>query len=279
VAASTTEHGGASRRDRQRQQTLRDLKQATLAEIREHGAVAVSLRSVARRMAMSPAGLYRYVGSREELLTLLIAEGYQDLGHHLEVALGAAPDAAPAPGRAAPVPPLVVAAGGDAAERLRAVALAYRRWAVDHPNEFGLLFGDPIPGYEAPAGGPTVEGMTRVGRALAKPVLEAWRAGRLRAHPALAAEALSSQLAPMAALDGELPGEVAARLLLAWGRLHGQVTLEVFGHHRWLLPDGCEALYRAEVEVIVTDLLLDDERTSVDRPVVPPPQDPRAPAQ
>jgi AcrR family transcriptional regulator len=86
VAASTTGAAGPSRRDRQRQQTLRDLKQATLAEIREHGAVAVSLRSVARRMAMSPAGLYRYVGSREELLTLLIAEGYQDLGHHLEVA-------------------------------------------------------------------------------------------------------------------------------------------------------------------------------------------------
>jgi hypothetical protein len=219
------------------------------------------------------------VGSRDDLPTLLIAEGYQDLGHHLDVALGAAPDAAPVPGRAAPEPPLVVAAGGDAAERLRAVALAYRRWAVDHPNEFGLLFGDPIPGYDAPAGGPTVEGMTRVGRALAQPVLEAWRAGRLRAHPALADEELSSRLAPMAALGDELPGEVAARLLLAWGRLHGQVSLEVFGHHRWLFPDGCETLYRAEVEVILSDLLLDPERRSVDRPVVPPPQDPRASAQ
>jgi AcrR family transcriptional regulator len=268
-----------SRRERQRQQTLRELKQATLAEIHEHGAVALSLRSVARRMGMSPAGLYRYVGSREELLTLLIAEGYQDVGHHLEVALGAAPDAAPVPGRSRPEPPLVVAAGGDAAERLRAVALAYRRWAVDHPNEFGLLFGDPIPGYDAPAAGPTVEGMTRVGRALAQPVLEVWRMGRLRAHPALAARSLTSQLAPMAALADELPGEVAARLLLLWGRLHGQVSLEVFGHHRWLFPDGCEALYRAEVEVVLTDLHLDPDPSSVDRPVVPPPQDPRAQAQ
>jgi AcrR family transcriptional regulator len=279
VASSTSEHAGGSRRDRQRQQTLRELKQATLAELREHGAVAVSLRSVARRMAMSPAGLYRYVGSREELLTLLIAEGYQDLGHHLEVALGAAPDDTPVPGRAAPVPPRVVTAGGDAAERLRAVALAYREWAVDHPNEFGLLFGDPIPGYDAPTGGPTVVGMTRVGRALAQPVLEAWRTGRLRAHPALAAETLTSQLAPMAALEDEIPGEVAARLLLAWGRLHGQVSLEVFGHHRWLFPDGCAALYRAEVEVVLTDLLVDPDRSSVDRPVVPPPREPGDPTQ
>jgi hypothetical protein len=61
--------------------------------------------------------------------------------------------------------------------------------------------------------------------------------------------------------------------------LHGQVSLEVFGHHRWLFPDGCETLYRAEVEVILSDLLLDPERRSVDRPVVPPPQDPRASAQ
>jgi hypothetical protein len=58
VVTSGTEHVGASRRDRQRQQTLRDLKQATLAEIREHGAVAVSLRSVARRMAMIPVCLH-----------------------------------------------------------------------------------------------------------------------------------------------------------------------------------------------------------------------------
>jgi AcrR family transcriptional regulator len=244
-----------TRRARVRRQTLRELEQAALAEVREHGPVGLSLRSVARRMGMSPAGLYRYVDSREALLTLLIAEGYEDLGHHLEVALGAPADHAPVAARPAPDPPLVAGPSEDAADRLRAVSLAYRHWSVTHVNEFGLLFGDPIPGYAAPAGGPTVAGMNRVGRALAMPMLEAWRAGRLRGHPALATEELARQLAPMSELAGELPGEVAARLLLAWGRLHGQVSLEVFGHHRWLFPAGCEALYEAEVEVILTDLL------------------------
>jgi AcrR family transcriptional regulator len=246
-----------TRRDRLRRQTVRELKQAALDEVREHGAVALSLRSVARRMEMSPAGLYRYVDSREGLLTLLIAEGYQDLGHHLEVALGAPTDAAPVADRPAPVVPLVADGSADVADRLRAVAQAYRHWAVTHPNEFGLLFGDPIPGYEAPAGGPTVEGMGRVGHALATPVVEAWQAGRLRPAPALAGDDLAARLAPMSEVAEGLPGEVYARLLLTWGRLHGQVSLEVFGHHRWLFPDGCAPLFDAEVETLLVDLLTD----------------------
>jgi AcrR family transcriptional regulator len=243
-----------TRRDRLRRQTLRDLEQAALAEIREHGPVALSLRAVARRLGMSPAGLYRYVDSREALLTLLITSGYHDLGHHLEVALGD-PAGELAPDRPPPDPPLVAGADAAVEDRLRAIAYAYRHWAVTHPNEFGLLFGDPIPGYEAPPGGPTVEAMGRVGRALARPIIEAWQADRLRSHPALEDASLGRQLAPMAALGTELPGAVSARLLLAWGRLHGQVSLEVFGHHRWLFPAGCGPLYDAEVEVIVTDLV------------------------
>jgi AcrR family transcriptional regulator len=244
-----------TRRDRLRRQTLRELKQATLDEVEERGAVALSLRSVARRVGMSPAGLYRYVESREALLTVLIAEGYQDLGHHLEVALGTPPDAAPVADRPAPRPPAVAPAAAGVEDRLRAVAQAYRHWGVTHANEFGLLFGDPIPGYEAPAGGPTVEGMARVGRAMATPVVEAWSAGRLRSHPALADAGLVARLAPMAEVGSGLPGEMYARLLLTWGRIHGQVSLEVFGHHRWLFPDGCAPLYDAEVEVLLTDLL------------------------
>jgi AcrR family transcriptional regulator len=265
VTAETTPASG-TRRERLRRRTMHELKRAALEEVRERGAVALSLRSVARRAGMSPAGVYRYVDSREGLLTLLIAEGYEDLGHHLEVALGEPPGVAPVADRPAPAPPLIAASPVEASDRLRAVALAYRHWAITHPNEFGLLFGDPIPGYEAPAGGPTVEGMSRVGRALARPVIEAWRTGRLREHPALANPELAARLAPMSELVTPLPGEVHARLLLAWGRLHGQVTLEVFGHHRWLFPDGCGPLYEAEIEVLLTDLLADPADPAPVRP-------------
>jgi AcrR family transcriptional regulator len=245
------------RRARLRAQTLRDLEAATRAEIREHGPVGLSLRRVARRMGMSPAGLYRYVDSREELLTLLIARSYDDLADHLLASLGAAP--ARDDGEVAATSGAVAGPDADAAERLQAVALAYRSWSVAHPNEFGLIFGDPIPEYQAPAGGATVEAMTRVGLALATPLIEAWHQGRLHVHPALEAAELAGPLAAMAKLDGGgLPPAAYALLLLTWGRLHGQVSLEVFGHHHWLFPEGCEALYRAEIASMLADLGVTD---------------------
>jgi AcrR family transcriptional regulator len=230
----------AGRREQLRSRTLGDLHDAALAEVREHGAVGLSLRRVARRMGMSPAGLYRYVDSREHLLTLVIARSYDRLADALEAALADAPR-------------------GDLAARLRAVGSAYRGWAIAHPNEFGLLFGDPIPGYDAPAGGPTVRAMTRVGVALATPLLEAWQAGRLRSHPALGHGDLVEPLDAMAELGRPLPTDVAARLLLTWGRLHGQVSLEVFGHHAWLFPAGCEPLFEAELSLLVDDVLQPDD--------------------
>lgn len=241
------------RRELTRQRTWRELKAAALDEVREHGAVALSLRRVARRIGMSPAGLYRYVDSREDLLTTLIADAFDDLADHLLVATGAAEDEL-AGHRDTPTPPLVVAADADVAERLRAVALAYRHWGVTRPHEFGLVFGDPIPGYAAPEGGATVAAMTRVGLAMARPLVDAWQAGRVRPLPAPVPAALAARLAPMAEVTGDAPPELAVLLLTTWGRLHGQVSLEVFGHHAWLLPDGCEDLFTADVEALLHDL-------------------------
>ncbi|WP_052668320.1 TetR/AcrR family transcriptional regulator [Nitriliruptor alkaliphilus] len=244
------------RRDAARRRTMAELDAAALAEVHEHGAVALSLRRVARRMGMSPAGLYRYVDSREGLLTRLIAGGYEDLADHLAVATGAEPRPAADRDRPAPDPPVVAAGGAALADRVRAVALAYRHWGVTHPQEFGLLFGDPIPGYAAPPGGVTVEAMGRVGSALGAPIVEAWLAGRLRTLPLPDLDPEQGErLAEMAKVaDRELPPEVSLSLLAFWGRLHGQVSLEVFGHHRWLFPDGCEPLFRADLEAMLRDL-------------------------
>jgi len=229
---------GSTRRQRLREHTERELKQAALAEVRERGASAVTLRGVARRVGMSPAGLYRYVDSRDGLLTWLIADRFDAYADHLEAALRE------------------VASDGPVT-RLRAVAFAYREWAVANPNAFGLIFGDPIPGYAAPQDGPTTTAMTRLGTALATPLLEAHERGVLHVPVALGSEELAPAMAPMVRLAGELPHGVYALLLLSWGRLHGQVSLEVFGHHDWLMPDGCEPLYRAEVETIIAQLGLD----------------------
>lgn len=230
---TTVDEQDEGRRARARRQTLAELKQAALDEVREHGAVALSLRRVARRMGMSPAGLYRYVDSREDLLTWLIADAYDDLADHM----------------------LVADTSDDVADRVRAVAGAYRQWSVAHPNEFGLLFGDPIPGYAAPPDGPTTAAMTRVGAALGRPLVEAWHQGRLRPLMGDPPADLRERVAPMGKVaDVDVPAELAVTLLLAWGRLHGQVSLEVFGHHDWLFPDGSALLFEADVEAILREL-------------------------
>lgn len=225
-----------TRRQRARERTERELKDAALAEVRERGATAVTLRGVARRVGMSPAGLYRYVDSRDALLTWLIADGYDAYADHLEAALARVDH-------------------DDVAARLHAVGMAYRAWAVANPNAFGLLFGEPIPGYAAPQDGPTTAAMSRLGAALATPLLEAQTRGLLYVPEPMASDELGPAMAPMAKLAGELPHGVYVLLLLSWGRLHGQVSLEVFGHHAWLLPDGCEPLYRAEVDTLVAQLI------------------------
>jgi hypothetical protein len=36
-------------------------------------------------------------------------------------------------------------------DRLRHQALAYRDWTLDQPTRFALIYGTPVPGYQAPA--------------------------------------------------------------------------------------------------------------------------------
>lgn len=241
------------RRARMRRETTGQLRAAALEEVREHGAVDLSLRRVARRMGMSPAGLYRYVASREDLLTWLIADGFNDLADHLFAALGTSdqlsvPDGGPAVAD-------IADDTADVAARLRAVSKTYRAWSVAHPNQFGLLFGNPIPGYAAPVDGATTAAMTRVGQALGSPLVEAWHQGRLRPVVQQIDDELAQRLAPMAGVATvPVTPELALTLLLTWGRLHGQVSLEVFGHHAWLFPDGCQALFDADVEALLRDL-------------------------
>jgi hypothetical protein len=66
---------------------------------------------------------------------------------------------------------------------------------------------------------------------------------------------LVARLEPLTTLAGhQVRPEIALTLLTVWGRLHGQVSLEVFGHHRWLFPDGCAELFEADVEAMLRDL-------------------------
>src|SRR6188472_658153 len=118
-------------RERARAEITAEIVRAGRRQLATDGAAALSLRAVARELDMVSSAVYRYVASRDDLLTILIIEAYD--------ALGGVVEAASAPGR-----------GRTPAGRFLAAGRAVRTWAVAHPHEFALLYGSPVPGYEAP---------------------------------------------------------------------------------------------------------------------------------
>ena len=189
------------------------------------GAPGLSLRSIARDLGMAPSALYRYFGGRDALLTALILAAYASLATEAEWAAEAA----------------AAARNGSDAERFVAVPRAMRRWALAHPHEWALIFGTPVPGYEAPED--TVEPYARVAAALLRPLGEAQAAGRLRGRDdegdgRPVSVALRDAVAPVA--DELLPGVAVGtvvRAVGAWTAVVGAISLEVFGHWRNTILD------------------------------------------
>jgi AcrR family transcriptional regulator len=208
-------------RERVRGQMRAEILAAARNHVAKEGAANLSLRSVARDLEIAPSALYRYFGGRDALLTSLILATFESLASEAERAADAAA------GR-----------GGSDAERFLAVPRTLRRWALARPQEWGLVFGTPVPGYQAPE--ETVVPYTQVAAAMVRPVAEAAAAGRLRGdHDAGAVTgSLSDAVAPVR--DALLPGAPAAtvvRTIQAWTVILGTISLEVFGHWRRTILD------------------------------------------
>ena len=79
----------ATPRERARAQTIADIIRLGREHLAVHGAAALSLRAVARDLGVVSSAVYRYVENRDELLTLLLIDGYNELGDEVDVAVGA----------------------------------------------------------------------------------------------------------------------------------------------------------------------------------------------
>lgn len=200
-------------RSRAREQTMRDIVRIGREHLATDGAAALSLRAVARDLGVVSSAVYRYVESRDELLTLLVVDGYDELGD--------AVDAAQA-----------TLARSDHAGRMRAIGRAVRAWALAEPATYALLFGSPVPGYEAPAERTTEPG-TRVIRRLVEVWEDAWVAGALSLHDeAVSPRRLARDLARIRRELGlTAPDALVARGMLAWAALFGCVSFEIFGQY------------------------------------------------
>ncbi len=221
-------------RQRAREQITTELLAAARRQLAADGAAGLSLRSVARELGMVSSAVYRYFESRDALLTRLIVDAYDALG-------AAAEAAAEAPHGTAEAADL---------DRWVATARAIRGWALDHPHEYGLLYGSPVPGYAAPD--TTTASGTRPSLALVGIVARAAAAGRLAPpSPADAPPLPAALVAELEGLTGQIgadavPPEVAVALIGAWTQLFGLVSFELFGQTRNMVADDA-ALFDAAV--------------------------------
>ncbi|MCJ0873074.1 TetR/AcrR family transcriptional regulator [Streptomyces sp. AP-93] len=235
-----------SRRARLRAEATSEIKTIALKHMAAGGPASISLRAIAREMGMTAGAIYSYFGSRDDLITALTADVYDSLANVLEASHRTAPE-------------------GGAREKVLAHAHAYRKWAIAHPDEFRLIYGDPVPGYEAPEEGAAQEAEHRLCAALLGLVAAAWpQAAASRKGCDYAWSDFQPGLVAMARESfPELPPAAVALCLRVWSRMHGLLALEVYGHLRHQVLDP-EKLYEADMLDLIQSLGLVAPEPAVD---------------
>ncbi|MEU4764105.1 TetR/AcrR family transcriptional regulator [Actinosynnema sp. NPDC023794] len=214
----------ATRRERLRAETERDIRRQARALLVEHGRDAVTLRAIAREVGITAPALYRYYDSREDLLRRLAEDICTDLAAELDADLDGIDS-------------------DDVSAQVYAVCRGFRRWALAHPQEFTLVFAST----EDALGSCSPDDRGQVGDQFGRVFLEV--AGRLIAsHPLPddlghdAPENLHADLAVfqqvllatvndrgVAVDESVLPLGAVYHITQSWVRIYGHVALEVFG--------------------------------------------------
>lgn len=223
MVGQVSDPGRPTLRERRRAQVVTEVRAAAHRQLETVGPAGLSLREVAREVGMAVSALYRYYASRDALLTDLLVRAFDS---HADAVEAASADVT-----------------GDPMGSVRAAFLAYRAWGMQHPADFGLAYGTPVPGYTAPAE-QTVRAGTRIPDHLIGLVTAAWESGQLdpaavRARADRLNPSTAAQLAELGASRGyTLPVPVFALAHDCYAAIHGLVAMEVFGQLRPVLPDA-----------------------------------------
>ena len=188
-------------------------------QLLEVGPSELSVRAVARDLGMASSAIYRYVRSRDELLTLLIVSAFNDMAEAVEAR---------------------VQKVKDPTKRWRVIGLASREWALSQPQRFGLIYGTPVPGYAAPED--TIAPATRIPALLVGILQEA----QVQVHPPAYDARVGRSLRP-ALTNVDQWAQVSPRRfddaafaigLMAWTHIVGSISFELFGHRHNVVGDS-----------------------------------------
>lgn len=207
----------ATPRERYRAQVREEVKKNAWQQIAAAGASALSLNAIAKQIGMSGPALYRYFANRDELITELIRDAYRSLADTFRTR-------------------------ADAGADLSDLAHTLRAWALADPQRYFLLYGTPVPGYQAP------EDTTRLASQIMTVILDACTAEELPATPPSPLQAHLDDHRDWAR-QHPAPPSALHRALAFWSRLHGVLSLELAGHFTGMGFDPAQ-LYTAEAEAL-----------------------------
>ncbi len=211
------------------------IKATAWKQIAETGAAALSLRAIARALKITAPAIYNYFPDRDALVTALIIDAYKSFGDSQ------------------------LAARDEIAEqnvqaRLQAIGMAYRDWAHTYPERYQLIFGTPIPGYEAPL----MEVLPSAARSLSAlvSVVEQLRVtGKLnvKSFPSVKKEYKVS-FETWKKYGGDVDLLSLSVAMIIWARVHGIVSLEIANN---LPPFGTsgDELYLYEMNSVIKQFI------------------------
>ncbi|MGH8823121.1 MAG: TetR/AcrR family transcriptional regulator [Jiangellaceae bacterium] len=193
---------------------------AALIALNDHGPVELTVRRVAELAGSSTMGIYTQFGGRSGMLEAIYRRGFELLRSSLTAAFDDLADPA----------------AHDPTERVVAISLAYRHFALDNPALYAFMFERPLPGFDP--------------------------------SPQLRAEALGMTFTLLtdevhrAQADGLVAGDDPVRpAYLLWTAMHGMTSIELTHAARSPLPgwfldsrDAGERVFVAGVRALLAGL-------------------------
>ncbi len=222
-----------------REEMASDIKRIARQQLAEKGTNGISLRGIARELGMTAPAIYNYFPRLDDLITALLVDAFTAHADAMDSA---------------------VAQHKNPVDQLRASLMAFREWAIEHPADFQLVYGNPIPGYEAPKE-ITVPLASRPQATLYQCILEAYQTNgmtipiRYLYIPKGIIDFLDGwlydRIPEMKDISYAIP--IFTLMQIIWTRIHGIVMLEIHEHIGPTIGD-VEALYRQEIEHFIEDI-------------------------
>ncbi len=212
-----------TRRERLREQTRGEIKAAARAQLVVNGPAGIQLRAVARDVGLTAPALYRYFPSLEDLIETVTVDLFDELCDAMEAS---------------------AATVSDPFDRMLELSRGFRRWAMEHPHEFGLLFAIAPTALGQQPSNACQKASDRFGNLFAGTFIAMWDASPF---PVPANDEVSVDL--RAGLEPywtwlttnvtpDMPVGAIVTFLEGWVRIFGCVAMEAFGHLSWALPNG-----------------------------------------